>query len=72
MINHIEVASRSRENVTHTLYMDEQGKAIGCSCERRQYHPNVDCGHMIAWNSKQQRKDDERTAYNNYCLSMGI
>ena len=52
MINHIEVASRSRENVTHTLFMDETGKAVGCTCEYRQYHTFTSCRHMIDWNVK--------------------
>ncbi len=50
MINQIEVASRSRENVTHTLYLDEKGKAVGCTCEFRQYNSLKACKHMGDWN----------------------
>lgn len=52
MINEIEIASRSRQNVTHTLFLDEQGKAIGCTCEYRQYNSFKACKHMNDWNSK--------------------
>jgi len=52
MINQIEVASRSRENVTHTLFMDEQGKAVGCTCEFRQYNSFKACKHMNDWNTQ--------------------
>ena len=51
MINQIEVASRSRQNVTHKLYLDEQGKAIGCSCEFRQWHQWTPCRHMEEYNA---------------------
>jgi hypothetical protein len=50
MINQIEVASRSRQNVTHQLFLDEQGKAIGCTCEFRQYNSFKVCTHMKDWN----------------------
>lgn len=50
MINQIEVASRSRENVTHTLFLDETGKAVGCTCEFRQYNSFKACSHMNEWN----------------------
>lgn len=52
MINEIEVQSRSRQNVTHTLFLDEQGKSVGCTCEYRQYKPFVPCTHMKDWNVK--------------------
>jgi hypothetical protein len=73
MINQIEIASRSRQNVTHTLFLDEKGKAVGCTCEYRQYHPWTPCPHMTEWNvDVQAAKDAERTAYLYYELALGI
>jgi hypothetical protein len=81
MINEIEIASRSRENVTHTLFLDEKGKAVGCTCDEAKavhiakynFKP---CSHMIVWNDTQAQeqaaKDAARTAYLYYELSMGI
>lgn len=60
MINEIEVASRSRENVAHTLYLDEKGKAIGCSCEHRQFQGHVPCGHMNEWNTEEELKAQDQ------------
>lgn len=72
MINTIEIESTSRQNVQHTLWMDEHGKAIGCSCEARQFNAFKACRHMTSWNTtEQQRKDEERTAYNYYELAIG-
>ena len=68
MINSIEVPSRSRANVTHTLYIHE-GKAVGCSCEHRQFHPWMPCPHMI---QHEQAQRDERVTRRIYFeLVMG-
>jgi hypothetical protein len=52
MINEIEIQSRSRANLTHTLFLDEKGKAVGCTCEYRQYHTWTPCPHMTEWNTQ--------------------
>jgi hypothetical protein len=56
-----------------------QGVARGCTCAYRKHQHNKACKHMRLYNcqvvivsAEQQRKDAERTAYNNFCLSMGI
>lgn len=77
MINHIEIASRNRENVTHTLYLDEHGKAIGCTCsEAKAVHIAKynwkPCRDMRDWNDTQAARDAEHTAYLYYELSLGI
>jgi hypothetical protein len=52
MINEIEIASRSRPEMSHTLFLDEKGKAVGCTCEYRQYHPWTTCHHQNEWNTQ--------------------
>lgn len=69
MIDTIEVASRSRANMTHTVYT-HNGKAVGCTCKWRQYHPWTPCHHMEAY--EQRKRDEERTRYIYYCLQLGI
>ncbi len=69
MINSIEVPSRSRANVKHKLYLVDD-RAVGCSCEHRQFHPWTPCPHMTQ--HEQRQHDAERTAYLNYCISLGI
>jgi hypothetical protein len=54
MINHIEIESQSRKNLQHILFLDEQGKAVGCTCEARQYHSFKPCRHMNEWNGKSE------------------
>ncbi len=54
MINQIEVASRSRQNVTHKLYIID-GVAKGCSCESRQFNPARPCFHMLDHQSQQEQ-----------------
>ncbi len=65
MIDSIEVPSRSHAEVKHKLYF-YQGKLKGCSCPRRKFQPRQECPHMERYRSEQ------RTAYNNFCLAMGI
>ena len=68
MIDTKVIQSRSRANVTHTLYIHE-GKAVGCSCEHRQFHPWTPCPHMTQ--HEQAQRDAERTAYLNVAMSLG-
>ena len=79
MINTIEIASRRDENKMNTLYLDESGKAIGCTCSEAKAVHNAKynlkpCRCMKQWNAdtEQARKDADRTAYNYFCLSMDI
>ncbi len=51
MIDQLEVQSRSRENVKHTLYI-HNGLAVGCTCESRKFHMWTECRHMFAYNWK--------------------
>lgn len=51
MIDSIEVQSRSREDVKHTLWIYE-GVAKGCTCEARVYNPSVPCRHMNEYNER--------------------
>lgn len=60
MINTIEIESTSRMNVQHTLYMDEAGKAIGCTCEARQFNSFKACRHMTSWNTTKAEEAELR------------
>ncbi len=51
MIDSIEVPSRSRAEVKHTLWIYE-GVAKGCTCEARQYNQSVPCWHMVHHNEQ--------------------
>ena len=67
-------------NAEYTLYFNSKKQAIACSCPSRRFNPSNACKHMNAHNSelesqkqaKQDAKDAERTAYNNFALSMGF
>lgn len=64
-ISAIEVPSRHHDGVTHKLYF-YNGALKGCSCNWRKFHPRQDCPHMT------QYKDERRTAYNYYEMSLGV
>ena len=67
MINTIEIESQSRQKVQHKLYLDEQGKAVGCSCESRVFHPWTPCKHMVEWNQQKALA----AAIINSCITCG-
>ena len=117
MINTIEIQSRRDESKMNTLFLDESGKAVGCTCSEAQAVHNAKynfkpCHCMKQWNTeqefkaqaqaledsaerykqdkaqreaeqyekriaylasqKQARKDEERSRYNYYEMSLGI
>ena len=69
MIDTIAIQSRSRANVTHKLYTHE-GRAVGCSCEHRQFHPWTPCPHMTQHEQRQRDERETRRIY--FELSMNI
>lgn len=46
--------SRSRPDLTHTVYLDEQGRVAGCTCDG--YFRHKKCWHV----TEQQNKAAER------------
>ncbi len=52
----IQVPSKSRANLTHTLYI-HNGKAVGCDCEYREHRTWTACPHMTLFETEVLRAE---------------